>query len=64
MNSIYGKKIGMTRIFTPAGDSVGVTAIEIEPLTVVRVKTEEDRRLLLSGSIFRQGQANSRHQAG
>jgi large subunit ribosomal protein L3 len=41
MNSIYGKKIGMTRIFTPAGDSVGVTAIEIEPVTVVRVKTDE-----------------------
>jgi len=41
MNSIYGKKIGMTRIFTPAGDSIGVTAIEIEPLTVVRVKTRK-----------------------
>jgi large subunit ribosomal protein L3 len=39
MNSIYGKKIGMTRIFTPAGDSIGVTAIEIEPATVLRVKT-------------------------
>lgn len=41
MNSIYGKKIGMTRIFTPTGDSVGVTAIEIEPATVVRVKTRD-----------------------
>ena len=41
MNSIYGKKIGMTRIFTPAGDSVGVTAIEIEPVTVVRVKSRK-----------------------
>jgi large subunit ribosomal protein L3 len=41
MNSIYGKKIGMTRIFTPAGDSIGVTAIEIEPSTVVRVKTKK-----------------------
>jgi len=41
MNSIYGKKIGMTRIFTPTGDSVGVTAIEVEPLTVVRLKTRE-----------------------
>jgi len=39
MNSIYGKKIGMTRIFTPTGDSVGVTAIEVEPMTVMRVKT-------------------------
>lgn len=41
MNSIYGKKIGMTRIFTPTGDSVGVTAIEIEPMIVVRVKTRK-----------------------
>ncbi len=41
MNSIYGKKIGMTRIFTPTGDSVGVTAIEVEPMTVMRVKTEK-----------------------
>ena len=41
MNSIYGKKIGMTRIFTPTGDSIGVTAIEIEPVTVVRLKTKE-----------------------
>ena len=39
MNSIYGKKIGMTRIFTEAGDSVGVTVIEVEPLTVIRLKT-------------------------
>jgi len=41
MKAMYGKKIGMTRIFTPAGDSVGVTAIEVEPATVVRVKTKD-----------------------
>lgn len=41
MDSIYGKKIGMTRIFTDAGDSVGVTVIEVDPLTVVRLKTTE-----------------------
>jgi large subunit ribosomal protein L3 len=41
MNAMYGKKIGMTRIFTPDGDSVGVTAIEVEPATVVRVKTKD-----------------------
>jgi len=41
MNAMYGKKIGMTRIFTADGDSIGVTAIEIEPATVVRVKTKE-----------------------
>jgi large subunit ribosomal protein L3 len=42
MNAIYGKKLGMTRIFTPAGDSVGVTAIEVEPMTVVRLKSKEN----------------------
>jgi large subunit ribosomal protein L3 len=41
MKSMYGKKIGMTRIFTPAGDSVGVTVIEVEPATVVRIKTKK-----------------------
>jgi large subunit ribosomal protein L3 len=41
MKAMYGKKIGMTRIFTPAGDSIGVTAIEVEPATVVRIKTKD-----------------------
>jgi large subunit ribosomal protein L3 len=41
MKAMYGKKIGMTRIFTEAGDSVGVTAIEVEPATVVRIKTKD-----------------------
>ncbi|OGC89936.1 MAG: 50S ribosomal protein L3 [candidate division Zixibacteria bacterium RBG_16_53_22] len=41
MNAMYGKKIGMTRIFTSDGDSIGVTAIEVEPATVVRVKTKD-----------------------
>lgn len=41
MDAIYGKKLGMTRIFTPAGDSVGVTVIEVEPVTVMRVKSKE-----------------------
>jgi large subunit ribosomal protein L3 len=41
MKAMYGKKIGMTRIFTPAGDSIGVTVIEVEPATVVRIKTKD-----------------------
>jgi large subunit ribosomal protein L3 len=41
MNSIYGKKIGMTRVFTEGGDSIGVTVIEVEPLTVIRLKTSQ-----------------------
>jgi large subunit ribosomal protein L3 len=41
MKSIYGQKIGMTRIFTEAGDSVGVTVIKVDPATVGRIKTVE-----------------------
>ena len=41
MNAIYGKKIGMTRIFTKEGESVPVTALELSPNVVFQVKTEE-----------------------
>ncbi len=41
MNEIYGKKLGMTTIFTASGDSVGVTVIKVEPATVLKVKTKE-----------------------
>lgn len=38
---IVGRKRGMTRIFTPEGESVPVTVIEIEPNRVAQVKTPE-----------------------
>ncbi len=41
MNEIYGKKLGMTTIFTESGDSVGVTVIKVELATVLKVKTQE-----------------------
>ncbi len=41
MKAIYGKKIGMTRIFTDDGRSVPVTALELPPNVVFQVKTEE-----------------------
>jgi len=41
MRAIYGQKLGMTRIFTESGDSVGVTVIKVDPATVLRLKTEE-----------------------
>lgn len=41
MKAIYGKKIGMTRIFTEDGRSVPVTALELPPNVVFQVKTEE-----------------------
>jgi len=39
MNAIYGQKIGMTRVFTESGDSVGVTVVKVDPATVVKVKS-------------------------
>lgn len=41
MKAIYGRKVGMTRIFTEAGESVPVTVIEAQPNTVFQVKTVE-----------------------
>ena len=38
---IVGRKCGMTRIFTDAGESVPVTVIEAEPNRVTQVKTLE-----------------------
>jgi large subunit ribosomal protein L3 len=38
---LFGKKSGMTRIFTEDGASVPVTVIEVEPNRVTRVKTVE-----------------------
>ncbi len=36
-----GKKLGMSQVFTEAGDRVPVTVIEAGPCTVTQVKTEE-----------------------
>ena len=41
MKTILGKKIGMTQIFTEAGEVVPVTAIEAGPETVTQIKTAE-----------------------
>ena len=38
---LVGTKIGMTRIFTEAGDSVPVTVVEVKPNRVVQVKSKE-----------------------
>ena len=38
---LVGKKAGMTRVFTEAGDSVPVTVIEVDPNRVTQVKTVE-----------------------
>ncbi len=41
MKGILGRKVGMTQVFTDAGKLVPVTVIEVEPNTVMQVKTNE-----------------------
>lgn len=36
---LIGKKIGMTRVFTPAGEAITVTVITVDPNVVTQVKT-------------------------
>lgn len=38
---LVGRKYGMTRIFTPEGESVPVTVVLVEPNQVVQLKTKE-----------------------
>lgn len=42
MNAMYGKKLGMTRIFTDSGENVAVTILEMTPNVVYQVKTKEN----------------------
>ncbi|MCL2326820.1 MAG: 50S ribosomal protein L3 [Proteobacteria bacterium] len=39
--AVFGRKLGMTQIFTSAGESVPVTVVKVGPCTVVRKKTSE-----------------------
>ena len=41
MKAIYGRKVGMTRIFTDSGENVPVTVLEVPPNVVYQVKTQE-----------------------
>ena len=41
MKAILGRKLGMTQIFTEAGQVVPVTVVEAGPMTVTQVKTVE-----------------------
>ncbi len=40
VNSIYGKKVGSTQIFSSDGAAIYVTAIEATPCTVVQIKDD------------------------
>jgi len=41
MKAIFGKKLGMTRVFNDEGDSIPVTVIEVGPNVVYQVKTPD-----------------------
>lgn len=41
MNTILGKKVGMTQIFSEEGSAIPVTVIEAGPVVVTQIKTEE-----------------------
>jgi large subunit ribosomal protein L3 len=38
---MIGRKVGMTRVFTEAGDSLPVTVIQVEPNRITQVRTED-----------------------
>lgn len=42
MKTLLGKKVGMTQIFTEAGEVIPVTVIEAGPETVTQIKTVEN----------------------
>ncbi len=35
LREIFGKKLGMTQVFSPAGDMIGVTVVEVEPVCLL-----------------------------
>ena len=41
MIGLIAKKVGMSRVFLPTGEAVAVTYLEVEPNTIVRMKTKE-----------------------
>jgi large subunit ribosomal protein L3 len=40
-NAIFGRKVGMTQVFSAGGEARGVTVVEAGPCVVVQVKTQE-----------------------
>ena len=65
VKEIYGKKIGMTQIFTQDGVAVPVTAIEVEPLTVVAKKTTDKdgyNAIVVSFGQIKEKNANKPHK--
>jgi len=44
MNTLLGRKVGMTRIFTEDGDAIPVTVIQAGPCPVVQIKTDKKEK--------------------
>jgi large subunit ribosomal protein L3 len=40
-DAIYGRKVGMTQVFSSGGEARGVTVIEAEPCVVTQIKTKD-----------------------
>jgi large subunit ribosomal protein L3 len=40
-NAIFGRKVGMTQVFSAGGEARGVTVVEAGPCIVVQIKTQE-----------------------
>ena len=41
LNGLFGKKVGMTQLFTEDGDRVPVTVVKADPITVIQKKTKD-----------------------
>ena len=62
---VYGKKIGMTQIYNENGVAIPVTAIEVEPLTVVAKKTADKdgyNAIVVSFGSIKEKNANKPHK--
>ncbi len=65
VKEVYGKKIGMTQIFDENGVAIPVTAIEVEPLTVVAKKTADKdgyNAIVVSFGSIKEKNANKPHK--
>jgi large subunit ribosomal protein L3 len=49
LKEIFGKKLGMTQVFSPEGDAIGVTVVEVEPVCVLEKKEYSGRNVAKIG---------------
>ena len=60
MKGILGRKVGMTQVFTKDGKLIPVTVVEVEPNTVMQVKTlEKDGYNALKLGVFEKKEKNA-----